>query len=289
MIKLGSQSHKELFCHSFINSYQEYTPELLPWPNLDPISLERLRSIPFWQEALYTERKAGIMVSAFARTIEDPLLREAITLQGKEETRHGRLIAFLIKHYQIPIKEPEIAELPSNIELAFTDFGFEECLDSFFAFGMFEIARLAQYLPQPFFDIFDPIMNEEARHIVFFVNWVTYLQIFRGRGLPIFRSVHAFSHYARALAGLVKTFAGVGDREEQAFSATGAKTFMDDLTPELFFSVCIQENTKRMSQFDPALLQPRLLPRLSNLALSVVKLLPQKSNPVNQVKGSLTH
>jgi len=277
-MKLGTQAHKELFCRSFLDSYQEYNPETLPWPDLDPVSLERLRSIPFWKEALYTEKKAGIMVSAFARTIEDPLIKEAITLQGQEETRHGRLIQFLIDRYEIPISQPEKIELPLDIERAFTDFGFEECLDSFFAFGLFEIARLAKYLPQAFFDIFDPIMNEEARHIVFFVNWISYLQIERGRGWAPLRSAHALYHYGSALTGLVKTFAGAGEREEQAFAATGARTFMDDLTAEMFFSLCIQENQKRMQQFDPELLQPRLLPRLSNVALSVVKLLPKKNS-----------
>ncbi len=277
-MKLGTQSHKELFCRSFLESYQDYNPETLPWPDLDPISLERLQSIPFWKEALYTEKKAGIMVSAFARTIEDPLIKEAITLQGQEETRHGRLIEFLINRYQIPISKPATIELPDNIERAFTDFGFEECLDSYFAFGLFEIARLANYLPQPFFDIFDPIMNEEARHIVFFINWITYLQIERGRGWGPLRSAHSLYHYGSALTGLIKTFAGVGERDEQAFAATGARTFMDDLSAEMFFAVCIQENQKRMQQFDCELLQPRLLPRLSNIALSIVKLLPKKNS-----------
>ena len=55
MIKLGTTEHKQLFCRSFIDSYLDYKPATLPWPNLDPVSLERLRSIPFWGEALLTE------------------------------------------------------------------------------------------------------------------------------------------------------------------------------------------------------------------------------------------
>jgi hypothetical protein len=284
-MRLGSEQHKELFCHSFIDSHLNYEPEKLAWPNLDGLALERLRGIPFWKEALYTERKAGVMVSAYAKTIQDPLLREAIALQGREESRHARLIEFLIHYYDIQIAEPEIAEIPRCIETAFTDFGFEECLDSFFAFGMFGMARQSRYFPEALFTIFDPILDEEARHIVFFVNWVTYLQIQRGRGWSGWRAFHALWHYGRALSGLIQAFGGGGEREEQAFTATGASTFIDDLTPELFFATCLSENSQRMRVFDRRLLQPQLMPRLSTLALRCLKFLSRRPVPPTAPQG----
>jgi len=276
MLKLGSTAHKNLFCQHFIDTHLDYEPETLPWPKLEGTALERLRAIPFWKEALYTERKAGIMVSRFAQTVEDPVLKEAIALQGREETRHGRLIGYLIQHYDIEIEEPEKAEIPDNIELAFTDFGFEECLDSYFAFGMFDIAHQAKYLPEEIFQVFDPILDEEARHIVFFVNWFTYLQIQRGQGFAPWRSVKTLWHYGRAIKGLVDVFGGVAERDDQAFTATSATMFMDDLTPELFFQTCLAQNALRMSRFPADLLRPELFPRLSQLALTVLKFLPKK-------------
>ena len=275
-MKLGSEEHKALFCRSFIDTHLKYEPETLPWPKLDRVSLERLRAIPFWKEALYKERNAGMMVNAFAETMGDPLLREAVTLQGREEVRHARLVEFLVNHYGIKVSEPEAEDLPRNIETAFIDFGFGECLDSFFAFGLFAIARQAQYLPQPFFTIFDPILYEEARHIVFFINWVTYLQIQQGRRLAIFRAAHSLWYYSRALRILIKAFRGSGEREEEGFAVSGANTFMDDLTAKLFISTCLAENAKRMGQFDPHLLQPRFIPGLSKLALGVLKRLPRR-------------
>ncbi len=276
MIQLGSEEHKKLFCKHFLDTHLQYEPETIPWPKLEGIALERMRAIPFWKEALYTERKAGVMVTRFAETVEDPLLREAIALQGREESRHARLIAYLIDHYGIEIEEPETAEISDNIEMEFTDFGFEECLDSYFAFGMFEIAHQAQYLPEEVFQVFDPILDEEARHIVFFVNWFTYLQIHRGQGFAPLRALRTSWHYGRALKGLIDVFGGVAERDDQAFTATSATMFMDDLTPELFFNTCLAQNAHRMSQFPPELLQPELLPNLSKLALGVLKFLPKK-------------
>jgi hypothetical protein len=271
-MKFGTEAHKELFCRSFMESHLHYEPEQLPFPELDDEQLTRLRSIPFWYQALTTERRAGVMVSTFAETIDDPLIRNAIALQGQEETRHGRLLEHLIRFYGISVPEAPKPQVPKNLQQAFVHFGFEECLDSFFAFGMFGLARQAQYLPESIFTIFEPILDEEARHIVFFVNWITYLQIHRGRGF--LSSGNALWNYGQALLGLVKTMAS--SQSNDKFTVTGAKTFVNDLTIDQVFEMCLRENDRRMSQFDDRLLQPKLLPRLSAIALKVLRSRPRR-------------
>lgn len=282
-MKIGSQTHKELFCQSFIASHLEYEPEHLPWPDLDSVTLERLRGIPFWEKALETERNAGELVGAYAETVSDPVLREAIALQAIEETRHSRLIATVIKRYGIEIANPPNKPLPNNIEETFTTFGFEECLDSFFAFGLFGIARQAGFFPEQFFTIFDPVLDEEARHIVFFVNWVTYLQISRKRGAIPLRAAKSLWHYGRALRNTIQAF-GESNTSGAGFTATGASTFTIDLTFERFLSACLEENARRMSRFDDRLLKPQLIPTLATTALRSLKLMPrQKPRATTQI------
>lgn len=276
-MKIGSEAHKELFCQSFMASHLEYNPEELPWPQLGDAALNLLRGIPFWEEALDTERQAGAKISAYAATISDPLLREALALQGMEEYRHGRMIATLIKKYGIEINERPATALGNNLEQAFTSFGYEECLDSFFSFGMFKLARQSGLFPEQIFTLFDPIIHEEARHIVFFVNWVTYLRINRGQG-AVQRAASDLWHYGKALAHLVDTFRSPNPNNE-GFTAIGASEFAADLTPEKFLSTCLEENLRRMSVFDNQLLRPQLIPRISQVALSVLKTLPRKAAP----------
>ena len=243
-MKIGSKTHKELFCQTFVASHLDYNPEHLPWPELDGAALERLRGIPFWEKALDTERQAGVLVSGYAETLSDPILRDAIALQGMEEARHARMIGTLVERYGIEMPERPAVELPGNIELAFTDFGFDECLDSFFAFGLFGIARQSGLFPESLFTIFDPILDEEARHIVFFVNWITYLQISRGLGANVLRASKSLWHYGRSLRHLIDAF-GSSDANGSGFTATGANAFAMDLTPELFLSTCLEENARR--------------------------------------------
>ena len=181
-MKIGSEAHKELFCRQFIDTYTEFEPATLPWPDLDPASLDRLRGVPFWQEVRHTERRAGAIVAAFSETIDDPLVREAVALQGFEEARHAKLLAVMIERYGIDAPEQPLEALNPDIETGFMDFGFGECLDSFLGFGAFKFARQSEFLPAAMFDIFDTLMFEETRHIVFFINWMAWREARRGRG-----------------------------------------------------------------------------------------------------------
>jgi hypothetical protein len=274
-MKIGSVEHKKLFCGTFIETYQEYKPESLPWPDLDEQRLQLLRGIPFWQKVLDIEREAGAMVGGYAATVKDRLMKEAIALQGREETRHANLIKTLIDRYQIEMPPRPPVEVPQNIEPAFTTFGFEECLNSFFAFGLLAIAREANIFPEQLFTIFDPILDEKARHIVFFVNWFTYTQIARGQGLPLLRGAKTLWYYSRAVSNLIGAFGGT-DTSGTGFTATGATTFTNNLTAEKFLAVCIRENEYRMSKYDSRLLQPRFLPRLATTVLRTIQLLPKR-------------
>jgi hypothetical protein len=92
-VEIGSNEHKELFCRSFIESHRAYDPQDWPWPTLDDVSLARLRAIPIWTLGLEVELGAGEMLSGFAETEPDPLVRQTLEVQGCEEDRHGRNVS----------------------------------------------------------------------------------------------------------------------------------------------------------------------------------------------------
>ena len=108
------------------------------------------------------------------RRCADPLLRQAIELDGFEEGRHKQVLANLVQAYGIRLApEPEYVR-PRDAEWAFMVTGFSECIDSFFAFGLFALAKRSGFFPAPLVDTFEPVMQEEGRHILFFVNWVAW-------------------------------------------------------------------------------------------------------------------
>lgn len=263
-VKVGSDEHRELFCRTFIETHVAYEPEELPWPELDDAALAKLRAVPIWSMALQIELNAGEMVTDFAASLSDPLIRSAVALQGAEERRHGRMIRTLVDRYGLTCRTgpPELA--PS--EHAFLVFGYGECLDSFLGFGVFRLARERRFLPESLMSLFSRVLAEEARHIVFFANWIAYERVRRGYGFAPLQALFTARGYFEPLV----------ERFRSRDAATGPGVFTDgdafaDLTMSKFLAACLAENEVQMAALDPRLIRPRVMPRLAALALDATR------------------
>src|ERR1700692_2777312 len=173
MIQIGSPEHRQILARFFLESHVDFVPESIVWPQLADSSRTRLTRLPFWQEAVATENITSNTVAAAAQLEPDPEIRKAIEMQGFEENRHARLLVALTSHYSIKVDMPPRFE-PHSLESDFLFAGFGECFDSFFAFGLFALAQKSGYFGPELIAIFEPVVQEEARHILFFVNWVKY-------------------------------------------------------------------------------------------------------------------
>jgi hypothetical protein len=265
---LGSEAHKRAFCQMLLTTHNPYKPSVIAWPALDPAARDRVVGLPIWDIAVQTEGKARLRVLSFAGTIADPLLRRAIELDGFEEGRHKEVLSSLVAAYGIPLAaEPEYLR-PRDPEWAFMVTGFSECIDSVFAFGLFALARQSGFFPRELVDTFEPIMQEEGRHILFFVNWVAWHR----RNLPMWRrllfdvkilAVWLFLIWERiGIARGVSAEAG-SVRPDNNFTLTGSRAVSaGDLSAAGFIELCLAENERRLSLYDPRLLRPRAMPRL---------------------------
>jgi hypothetical protein len=269
-LRIGSEEHKTRFCREFVSTHHGYTPEGVQWPDLDSSARERLRGLPFWSEAVGSERTAAARVRAMADVEPDPVMREAIAMQAYEEERHAALLDRLLRHYEIPYAD-DAAEKPRDAEWGFMRMGYGECFDSFFAFGLFRIAADTGFFGPELVDIFDGVMQEEARHILFFSNWAAY----RGVQLPLVQKpwflVRRASGVALQALGRVRTALQLRDAE------TGGDDFtmqvpdeIGDVTLKSLARTCMQENDRRLAPYDPGLLRPRMVPSLVGLALRFV-------------------
>jgi hypothetical protein len=268
-MRIGSEQHRQLFCESFITSHRPYDPADVRWPELSPDTLERLEALPFWGEALGTERDTGATITAYARTVSDPLLREAIALQGAEEVRHARLLEGLIRRYDIAIVPRPSSPLPDDLEHAFVDAGYGECVDSFFAFGLFKIAGDSGFFPQSLLQVVEPIVDEEARHIVFFANWEAHRER-RRRRVRVLGFARAVRYYGRAARRRLRAFR---DASGSGFTASGGNHIgLAALTPAYFLETCLAENARRLARLPPELLRPRLMPALARTFLRTLRL-----------------
>ena len=293
-LKIGSSEHKELLCRMFIETHDPFKPTEIRWPDLDAENLARLKAMPIWNEATRTEAATAVKVQSLGDTEKDPLLAKAISLQGYEEGRHAEVLQLLTRHYGIELASSPPPEVPTNPTRAFLRTGYGECMDSFFAFGLFRMGERAEYLPKAFVTIFDTIMQEEARHILFIVNWAAYLRAQRPLlARPAFDAWRAWNVVAQAIGrlkgALEMASAGKGepketkesvetvvDNSKAGFTMGAAASLFGDFSLRTFFELCLAENERRLSQYDPRLLRPTMVP---SVIRQVVKVLPRRSSP----------
>ena len=271
-IRLGSDAHKTLFCNALLDTFNPYKPAVIDWPKLDSQTRDQLVSLPIWDIAVQTEGRARLNVASYAATTSDPLLRRAIELNAFEEGRHKHVLSNLVAAYGIALApEPEYV-LRGDPEWAFMVTGYSECIDSFFAFGLFESAKRSGFFPKALVDTFEPVMQEEARHILFFVNWAAWHR----RTMPFWRrpffelkvlAVWLFLIWERI--GIARDMGnGVQDNN---FTVTGAKSVGSDIKVGELIDICLTENKRRMSLYDRRLLRPAVVPALARLARRFIR------------------
>ncbi|MFI4983115.1 MAG: ferritin-like domain-containing protein, partial [Nevskiales bacterium] len=270
-----SEAHKRLFCRMLLETHNPYKPAVIDWPQLSPEALHRVTSLPIWDIAVQTEGRASIRVRTFAETVRDPLLRAALDMDGGEEARHKVVLSKLVEAYGIRLApEPEYLK-PKDAEWAWMVTGYSECIDSFFAFGLFEVAKRSGYFPPELVETFEPVMQEEGRHILFFVNWAAWyrknLSWWR-RPAFFFKTLAVWAFLIWERIGIARGIDAGGEAQDANFTMTGSGAVGIELKPRELMQLCLAENDRRMAGYDPRLLRPTAVPRMARLAW---KLLPK--------------
>ena len=271
-IRTGSDAHKALFCRTLLDTHNPYTPAVIDWPRLDPDARERLVSLPIWDVAVQTEGRARLNVASYAAVSRDPLLREAIELNAFEEGRHKSVLSNMVAAYGITLAPEPQYLAPRDPEWGFMLTGYSECIDSFFAFGLFESARRSGFFPPPLVDTFEPVMQEEARHILFFVNWVAWHR----RTMPLWRrpwfELKVLGIWLVLIWERVRIARDVGHGvQDNNFTLSGAKSVGADISLGGLIELCLAENQRRMSAYDERLLRPAVVPALARLARRLMR------------------
>ena len=260
-IRFGSEAHKVLFCRTLLDTFDPYKPAVIDWPKLDKEAQDRITALPIWDIAVQTENRAGLNVCTYAEGIADPLLKKAVELNGFEERRHRHVLSNLVEAYGIKLAPEPVYERPRDPEWAFMVTGYSECIDSFFAFGLFETAKQSGFFPAELVDTFEPVVHEEGRHILFFVNWVAWHR----RNMPLWRrpwfelkvlAVWAFLIWERiGIAGDVSN-----GQQDNNFTVNGAQQLGNDINVRKLMGICLAENDRRLGIYDKRLKRPRFVP-----------------------------
>ena len=267
-IRFGSDEHKRLFCKTLLDTFDPYRPAVLDWPKLGEEAEKRITSLPIWDIAVQTENRAGLNVCTYAEGIPDPLLRKAVELNGFEERRHRHVLSNLVEAYGIKLAPEPVYEKPRDPEWSFMVTGYSECIDSFFAFGLFKAAKDTGFFPPELVDTFEPVVKEEGRHILFFVNW----NAWHRRNMPFWRrpyfELKVLAVWMFLIWERIGIASNVGNGEQDwNFTVNGASQLGADLDIGELLAICVSENDRRLAPYDQRLKRPRFVPFMARLAL----------------------
>jgi hypothetical protein len=275
-LKPGSATHAQALRSMFRETFNPYRPAVIAWPKLSDEERDRITALPIWDIAVQTEGRARMFMAAYAGTLQDPAMRDALALNAWEESRHKEVLSRMVEAYGIPLVAEPPYPAPADPEWAYMVTGYSECVDSFFAFGLFALAQRSGLFPPELVETFEPVMQEECRHILLFANWAAW---HRRRLSPLARlwfelkvaRVYLFLMWERI--GLARSLDGEGDKtkSDSHFTVTGAKSVTEqEFNVRELLELCLAENDRRFAGYDPRLLRPTTMPTLVRLALAVM-------------------
>ena len=283
-LHVGSDLHRQAACRMFHETFNPYRPSIIAWPKLSPEILQRVTSLPIWDVAVHTESRARLRFATYAGSVDDPEVRAAVALNAWEEGRHKEVLANLVQAYGIELASEPPFPLPRDPQWAYLITGYCECIDSFFAFGLFELARRSGFFPAELVETFEPVIQEECRHILLFANLVAWQRA----NLPWWRRLYFELRVAAVwaviawerivLARSMDAQGNTGDdkgdkaRLDSTFTASSANAISPvEIDVRDLMALCLKENDRRFAGYDPRLLRPTTVPRLVRFALLVTK------------------
>ena len=276
-LPLGSDAHRRETCRMFHETFNPYRPSVIDWPKLSPDMLKRITSLPIWDIAVQTEGKARLRFATYAQTLADPEMRAAILLNAWEENRHKEVLSKLVQAYGIPLAVEPAYQKPRDPEWSYLVTGFCECIDSFFAFGLFELARRSGFFPAELVETFEPVVQEECRHILLFANWLAW----RRANLPLWQrpffelriaAVWAVIAWERLVLARQMNKGDMATEQDSNFTLSSAQSVASvDIGALDLLKICLSENDRRFAGYDFRLTRPTTVPALARLALFLAK------------------
>ncbi len=124
--------------------------------------------------------------------------------------------------------------------------------------ALFKAAKDTGYFPPELVQTFDPVVNEEARHILFFVNWVAWHR----RNMPLWRRPYFELKVLAVWLFLVYERMGIASdvsngQQDNNFTVNGAEALGSDINVGELIALCVAENDRRLKPYDNRLKRPR--------------------------------
>ena len=127
--------------------------------------------------------------------------------------------------------------------------------------GFLEISKRTNDYPIELIEVMEPIVQEEARHILFIQNWLLYQRYKRPymlQGIHFLMTMWSFVSAGWSRLMELKNLGG------SAFTMQARKQEDSSMSLKEFIRLCQKENNRRLGQYDSRLARPKIIPCVMN-------------------------
>ena len=257
----GSDAHKAAFCRMLLDTHNPYKPSIIDWPAARSEARERLVSLPIWDIAVQTEGKARLRVQSYAASIADPCcgghragwLRGRPPQGGPVQPRRGLWHPLGARAGLSPAARSGMGLHGDRLQRVHRQL---------LRFWPVRAGQALRFLSAGLVDTFEPVMQEEGRHILFFVNWVAWHRrnlpwwrrpLFAAKVLAVwvFRSGNGSASPAASAVPATRA-----EAQDNNFTLTGSKAVgAVDMSVATLIDVCLRKRAT-LAGYDSRLLRP---------------------------------
>ncbi len=264
---MGSPAHRHEVCRMFRETFNPYRPAVIAWPKLSPDMLQRITSLPIWDIAVHTEGRARLRFASYAAVLQTPEVRDALMLNAWEEHRHKEVLSKLVNAYGIALGPEPAYRVPRDPEWMYLVTGYCECIDSFFAFGLFELAPPVWLLSRR---AGGDVRTRHAGGMSPYPAWFANLVASQRASLPWWRRIifelrvaaaWFYIGWERLVMARSMKANGMGTGQDTNFTVTSAQAVTAiDIGFRDLMMLCMQENDSRFAGYDGRFVRPKSSP-----------------------------
>ena len=164
----GSYQHKKLFCELLT----EHPVSPLTLPALEPETKQRLAELEIWPWVYGQHQRWGSVAQSFSSMEKGTLLQTAIAQMADNELALAQTLKTLCKKNRLGVLV--VGNGTAASATMFRQCNYQGHLNFFLACGLYEVFQQAGYLQSDLLQVWDQMLNIQARHVLFFFNWLAY-------------------------------------------------------------------------------------------------------------------
>ena len=243
----------------------------------------RLRELEFWSWGYAQLHQSGKLAQVFAEGIRGTLLQEAIAQLGNNNLTLAQAVKTLCKKNRFGNITVQSSVATAASEAAFKQSSHQNHMMFFFSCGLYEFALRENYLQSDLMACWNQMLDLQASHILFFVNWLAFESHVRQKPEYELSGLWSLFELRSQWFSILKKLNRSEYDDNLPNNPKNIDYFLGKHNLSEFLDVCEQGYCSRFESFDEQLIRPRILIQTSRAFRTLLGFWPQR---VNQTRPS---